>query len=154
MDVRKLIVKWEPVSWSVFVLGGAILISPHLEYYLGKWEGALFPVVNPKFTITSIEEIDNNVVVSGRAFKRRDCNYVLDSLRWYLGEKNGAHAEVRAYFTDPPTIRENERWTSWEGVVVDLSPFQITTNSFATVDHKCSSPWKVTSVFYEARVSE
>lgn len=146
--------KLEKVNLMVAAFFLALLVGPNVMVSIGKLEGKLFPVLDPMLTIMNIEAADPGIntttKMDGRAYKKRECTYIAGSLRWYLGKPGGAYIEIDANFTDPPKLRENEEWTDWEGIIVDLNLVEVQQNSFATVQHDCGLPWPTESMFFNS----
>lgn len=135
---------WTAVAIWALVVGALLMrFAPELE-------GKYFPVVDPSLRITAIRADDGDgSIVSGTAFKARgECNFILGSLKWYLGTPE-RWVRVNAFFTDPPEVRSGG-WHSWSGLRVALSPSQVVHNSFATVEHDCGAPWPVVSIYYQS----
>ncbi|WP_299830647.1 hypothetical protein [uncultured Roseobacter sp.] len=113
-------------------------------------EGRLSPVVAPaalvKYSKAPPPSYRN--VWQAQANKLRGCEYVLGSLRWYLGPVGGRRVQVVAAFLDPPQVR-TEGLLEWQGLQIDLDPELVKTNSHATVRHRCPWRfWEVESVFF------
>lgn len=144
----------EKLNLTVAAFFLALLIGPNIMASVGKIDGRLFPVLDPMLTIMNIEAADPSTNITtkmdGRAYKKRQCSYIADSLRWYLGNPEGAYIEVDANFTDPPELRESEHWTDWKGIIVGLNLVEVQHNSFATVKHDCGLPWATESMFFNS----
>ena len=83
----------------------------------------------------------------GSADKLRDCSFV--ELQWFLGARNGRKVSVKVDFTDPPEVRGAGR-LHFQGIVIQLDPYETRTNSHADVIHKCPwRPWNTRTPFYD-----
>ncbi len=104
--------------------------------YITHYEGTLSPVITELEFTHNLEVLDvNKTKVRGQATRLRDCSYL--SAQWHLGRVGSQNAlTVPVRFTDKPQIRE-KGLTSWEGIIVGLTPEEIIHNSHATVKYHC-----------------
>jgi hypothetical protein len=126
--------------------GWAIVILIWAAPIFGKIEGAIFPVLDPRLTIAAYHDHNAGTRVDGWAVKVRNCDYVDDSLQWWLGSPESA-VSAPVVLLDPPQLRTTGR-TEWEGIVIGLSPKQIERRSYATVRHRCHALWETQTIFY------
>ena len=127
----------------VFV--GAFLFMLGLFFHVsgGRLEGLIHPVVT-KGEITRTEVVgETGTRIWGHSQRLRDCNFV--GLSWRLGDlshysvadlifEEGTHVRPGGYFDFGP----------W---VVQLTPDQLDSGSYAIVYHRCHPLW-VTETFF------
>lgn len=136
--------------FSLVLVGLALLYAAALEH-MPRIEGALWPVVTPATISHPRYTGPPEFRHTWRAYavKVRNCTPVSDEpVRWFLGPRDGQNVEVNTTFTDPPQIRAAGR-LYWSGLVIDLNPDLVRTNSFAIVRHQCPGRfWETESIFY------
>lgn len=103
-----------------------------------RLEGYLLPVAN-NMTITQTNEIETiETETFGTIGKLRDCQY--DHLEWMYGKNSNRSVRVLVKFVEGSKIRP-EGGFSFGPWIVQLTPKQITENSFVKVFHKCHPFW-------------
>jgi hypothetical protein len=143
-------VRWNIADKSAFLVTLLIAIYYLALAIMPRLEGAVLPVTSLA-TLTSYEPApppEWRGVWAAEATKLRECDYVLGSIRWYLGQPGGRTQRVHAKFEDAPEIR-SKGVLDWDGLVIDLDPDVLLTNSYAIVVHQCPWRWWETeTVFY------
>ena len=111
-----------------------------------RWaEYAFFPVVK-NFHLTSIERVDNYIVMQGYMRKVRDCRYVGVSAE---GTTPSGRVDLPLKFLDNATVDDNttrpqgtQNWGPWR-VVIPTAP-NINTLVLSSV-HSCHLAWETTT---------
>ena len=111
-----------------------------------RWaEYAFFPVVK-NFHLTSIERVDNYIVMQGYMRKVRNCRYVGVSAE---GITTSGHVDLPLKFLDSAIINDNttrpqgtQNWGPWK-VVIPTVP-NINTVMLYSV-HSCHLAWETTT---------
>ena len=111
-----------------------------------RWaEYTFFPVVRD-FHLTSIERVDNYIVMQGYMRKVRDCRYVGVSAE---GTAPSGHVDLPLRFLDTAIVNDNttrpqgtQNWGPWK-VVIPTVP-NISTVVLSSV-HSCHLAWETTT---------
>jgi hypothetical protein len=115
-----------PVNIMVLILA-AVIFFPILEtkYY---------PVTGP-LHITSIEPIDDGVLVSGWADKYRNCRW--RKTEWFLGERHNMNVPLRNMeHRELARVNEIGR-VYWDDIYIPLSSQDTLRRSFSNARHSC-----------------
>ena len=122
-----------------------ILIAILLFTVLRWAEYIFFPVVK-NFHLTSLERVDNYIVMQGYMHKVRDCRYVGVSAE---GTTTSGHVDLPLRFLESNTVNDNttrpqgtQNWGPWK-VVIPTVP-NISTVVLYSV-HSCHLAWETTT---------
>ena len=97
------------------------------------FEPRVAPIITP-LKIESITAVDGGSKIVGSAERLRDCSFV--ELHWYIGRNGEQSAAAEIKFLDRPQVRSLGE-THWNGIIVDLSPEEVISNSHAVVEYQC-----------------
>lgn len=100
-------------------------------------ETRLYPVVTEVTVLSATDAGDGWTRIEVEADKLRDCDW--RGIVWFMGQRGGRSAPVRAYFSDPPQIRHVSR-LHWSGLMVELPRETVLHNSYGDVFHECWGP--------------
>lgn len=112
------------------LLALAVLIFPRAET-------RLYPVVTEVTVLSATDAGNGWTRLEVEADKLRDCDW--RGIVWFMGQRGGRSAPVRAYFSDPPQIRHIGR-LHWSGLMVELPRETVLRNSYGDVLHECRGP--------------
>lgn len=129
---------------GVFYGAMAVALTVFAQSFGGPLEGAIRPVVRD-VDISRMEPVDAiSTRIWGRFQKIRDCDFF--GLDFYLGTPGHA-SRALLVFEEGAKVRDDgyEDFGPW---VVQLTPDQINTNSFAIAKHQCHFAWITETRFY------
>ena len=123
-------------TWlGVFLLPAMFLL---MEFEpIAALETALSPVVKDGEFLDIQEVNDLGIIVSGSAFKRRECGW--EETLFYIGTRDGPHSRLRSARHLSPPIARPRGELYWEQMFLPVLAEQfLTGNFFADVVHTCS----------------
>jgi len=110
-----------------------VLFAALVPLAVTTFEPKVAPIITP-LKIESITAVDGGSKIVGSAKRLRDCNFI--ELHWYVGRDGEQSAAAEVKFLDRPQVRPLGK-THWNGIIVDLSPEEVISNSHAVVEYQC-----------------
>ncbi len=110
----------------------------------GRIEGYLFPVASRGEILRHVAVGETSTRIWGQAARLRDCSF--DHLVWFLGDDHD-NARADLVFEEGTRLRGGGSFTfgPW---LVQLTPDQLLSRSYAIVYHRCHPLWLTETRFY------